>query len=105
MAQPVYPGGKCYWCNKDLGGPSLTCTNETIVIDGVRYDRIRYGYEIWRENETILLGMDVERDHKPGRCPDCGVLLREPHHFCCDLEQCPCCKEFLLGCACSEVAP
>ena len=101
MGKPIYPGGKCYWCKKELDGPSLTCANETICIDGVRYDRIRYGWEHWREGDPWA--GNVEQEHKREYCSDCGVALGALHHFCCDNEQCPRCKVALLGCDCNEV--
>lgn len=98
MAKPAWDT-HCFWCKKPY--TTFSCTNETIMIDGQRYDRIRYGFEVYRERD---IGILVEQFHKPEQCPDCGVGLKQLHHFCCDKEQCPRCRGQLLACNCSVVS-
>lgn len=46
-------------------------------VDGVRYERILYGYE----------------SHTPrfSHCPFCDAKQKDPHHFSCGYEECPKC--------------
>ncbi len=37
---------------------------------------------------------------KNKRCHDCGIVNGNTHHYGCDMEQCPRCKEQLIGCNC-----
>jgi hypothetical protein len=87
----------CVWCKQSFTVAS--CTVAQMVMDGVVYDRIRYGFEVSRCEMADAL---AEHFHRPERCPDCGVALRQFHHADCDREQCPRCKRQLLSCWCSK---
>lgn len=55
-----------------------------------KYERIRFA---------------SERDSLPGihqRCPSCGALPGYFHHWDCDAERCPVCREAPLFCICEE---
>jgi hypothetical protein len=62
-----------------------------IVLTGKSYSVIRFG---------------SEPDDWPGygatACPDCAVAPGGIHHFGCDIEQCPRCREQFITCDCVE---
>jgi hypothetical protein len=63
-------------------------------IDGVRYERVRYGDESEHGRDTLDDGRDTLDD-----CRDCGVAKDNFHvEFCC-VEECPKCKRQVLSCA------
>lgn len=101
MSKPVYPGDKCYWCKPPV--TPFNCSNTMILLDGELYARRPYGYERWLLADGSEFDRVAEQQHKPEQCPDCGVALKEYHHLCCDLEQCPCCCGYLSLCECGLI--
>ena len=51
-------------------------------------------------NNEFFTGLQDEADH---RCHDCGVALGGIHHYGCDMEECPRCKDQLAFCDCGGV--
>ncbi len=86
----------CTWCGLDMTTAD-GCTDETIDLAGQEYQRIRYGYEVYRE---VDMGAWVENYRKPDRCHDCGAKLGQLHHANCDNEQCARCRGQFLSCGC-----
>jgi hypothetical protein len=74
---------KCEDCHKkmDLGN---SCTMPYILIENKRLKRIPY-----------------KNPYKILYCHDCNVLLGQVHHYGCDMERCPNCKEQLFICNCT----
>ena len=63
---------------------------KTLVINGRRRSRIRFGSEKNCDQDFQL------------PCGDCGVMLGQLHVPQCDLEQCPQCLGKLLSCGCID---
>jgi hypothetical protein len=68
-----------------------------IVIDGKKYQRIKFGDEV-----KYLQG-----DQYPGyyeiACHDCDAVTGLYHAFGCDVEICPKCHKQLLSCCCTPL--
>lgn len=77
----------CKYCGQEmLGGTSC---HPTIIINGSRFMRIRYG--------DAKDYPDIADQH---RCHDCGCKKGMVHHWLCDMERCPNCGGQLLSCDC-----
>jgi hypothetical protein len=63
---------------------------KTLVINGRRRSRIRYGSEKNCEQDYAL------------PCGECAVIFGQLHVPLCDLEQCPKCLGQLLSCGCVD---
>ena len=83
---------KCLACKREMY-TSEGCAIEKLHIDGEVYQRIKYGEEPYWTGQ-----LEPEQ-----RCHDCGALLKNYHHWECDMECCPACGEQLIGCDCEEV--
>lgn len=59
-------------------------------IDGVSFDRIRFGLESWRPSKPMR------------ECGDCAALPGELHVPGCDAEECPRCHEQAFCCDCAH---
>jgi hypothetical protein len=72
------------WPEKIRDAQEIRC----VSIDGVDFDRVRYG--------------DEEEDWgaKDHPCHDCAVLKGQFHVPGCDGERCPRCKGQMIGCDC-----
>ncbi len=67
-----------------------TQRQETILIAGEEFKRIRYG----REGRRWHYGIPV--------CHDCGARMGQFHGPGCDMERCPACRGQLLSCWCAR---
>ena len=68
----------------------VTIVESVFSVSPKKYERIRFA---------------SERDSLPGihqRCPSCGALPGYFHHWDCDAERCPVCREAPLFCICEE---
>ena len=64
--------------------------------NGKSYPRIRFGTE--KRFEGVFGDDDC--------CPDCLAPFESFHHFGCDIEECPVCREAIYGdCECHLVFP
>jgi hypothetical protein len=81
--------GICPICNEHkLAGSG--CTVNTISCNERFYDRIKAGDE-----------SDIESGlNKAGICAGCGVKRGQCHHWNCEYEECPFCREHLANCDC-----
>ena len=79
---------KCKVCGKEML-TAAGCSVRYVFCDGKKYPRLRFGEEGWGEPGT--------------RCPDCGALYGNYHHWGCDVECCPACGGQMLCCDCSDV--
>jgi hypothetical protein len=70
---------------------------KTTKLHGKRYRRIKYGCELWSDENGNTHSWDYTF-HKA--CPDCSALVGQYHCSGCDIEQCPRCKGQYLGCSC-----
>ena len=80
--------GKCEFCNKEMTR-AKSCVGPKYEIDGVLYDRIRFG-----EEGDMSAGYVDESD----TFGDCGCHFGGLHHPGCDMETCPACGGQLLMC-------
>lgn len=74
------------WPEKIIAAQKL----KTLVMDGRRRSRIRYGSEKNSEQDYAL------------PCGDCAVIRGQLHVPLCDSEQCPKCLGQLLSCGCVD---
>jgi hypothetical protein len=69
---------------------------KTIKSGRKRYRRIKYGEERFADSNGKIIDWSDTAKERP--CGDCGVKEGQLHVDGCDVEQCPKCKEPLLGC-------
>ena len=82
------PEPRCQACGLPF---EVECAVEALDLAGTTYLRVPLG----SESPEWWLG------HKPHEvCHDCGARTGQRHHFMCDMEQCPRCKNQLLTCDC-----
>jgi hypothetical protein len=76
---------KCQDCHQEMK-TAETCRWTRIVIDGKEY---------MRDNKYYDYGE---------RCHDCGIVNNDGaiHHFGCDIERCPKCKDQIISCDCNK---
>ena len=84
---------KCEICKKEM---SIVkgCSVDTISIEGKTYERIKVG-------DVYDLAEGIEDEEF--RCHDCNAQNGHYHHWGCDNERCPACKQQLINCECKEV--
>ena len=81
-------------------------TAKTELLHGHRYRRIKYGDELWRDENGKAYMDDEGRpyDWKAAAskrpCHDCEAVAGQHHAFGCDAEQCARCGGQRLGCPC-----
>ena len=77
------------------------CNREMLETDGCDCDPIPYagGESLPR----VPYGSEKRADWSVcgERCPDCNAKLGQPHHWGCDVEECPRCHHQLITCACT----
>ena len=71
--------------------PLRGCKASHVLIDGVKYQRIKAG------DEVLYAGADTSDDVT---C-SCNVGMGQYHHWDCDVEECPACHEEIDECGCS----
>lgn len=84
----------CDICKKDML-TSNGCSMDTIDINGKTYNRIKVG-------EKYDLDQGIEDEEF--RCHDCNAKNGHYHHWGCDAERCPSCKQQLISCECNDVS-
>jgi hypothetical protein len=90
-----------YFAFEYINEYSQAQTQETVILQGKRYRRIRFGNEIrhWKppmpEDFNVRWAEIITRP-----CHDCGVRRDELHLDGCDMETCPRCGGQYLGCEC-----
>lgn len=80
----------CNLCNKEMLENS-GCTVSTITFNGKEYKRIKAG------DELLYVDADTTDDVT---CPLCNVGIGKYHHWGCDVEECPICRNPLHDCDC-----
>ena len=78
-------GAICEDCKKDMSKVD-GCTEYDMNFCDRAYRRIKFG--------------DDNMDNGGERCPDCNVKVGHTHHWGCDVERCPVCKNQLISCEC-----
>ena len=72
----------CKYCGQEM--LDHTSCLPKLSIDGVIYDRIKYGNESSNKKQDPI-------------CRDCGCILGDFHHFNCEIEESPVTNEQLLS--------
>ena len=76
---------KCNYCKKDMSNEKTgSCVFSKVKIDGKEYER------------------NVKYHDVNNRCHDCNIVNGKIHHFGCDMERCPKCKEQFVCCDCNN---
>lgn len=75
---------RCKDCNQEMTVKHESCICDVMVIDGTAYKRITTYHDVNKY------------------CHDCGILNGGVHHFGCDIERCPKCKEQAFVCDCDS---
>ena len=86
---------KCKECSMEMRNEETkSCDDKYITIQGKRYKR----------NTTYFDHGNTRDSKNRRRCHDCGILNKKgnTHHFGCDMERCPNCKEQLISCGCLD---
>lgn len=73
---------------------------KTIRLNGKFYRRIKYGNEVWVDEDGKPLPESAKLADKP--CRYCYVIRGKYHVSGCDMEQCPRCRGQALRCGCTQ---
>lgn len=84
---------KCEICKKKMLKVD-GCSVDTINIEGKTFERIKVG-------DVYDLAEGIEDEEF--RCHDCNAKNGHYHHWGCDNERCPACKQQLINCQCKDV--
>lgn len=74
---------KCEYCNQDM-----------TKVDSCSFTHILIGDKTYKRNTKYH---DINK-----RCHDCNIVNGKTHHFGCDMEMCPKCKDQLAFCDCDK---
>lgn len=88
-----YEKTPCEICKKDIL-TSDGCSIDTINVEGKTYKRIKVG-----DKDDFNQGIEDTEF----RCHDCNAKNGHYHHWGCDVERCPSCKQQLISCECKDV--
>ena len=80
----------CSLCRKEMS-ENNGCKVTTIIHNDQKYKRIKAG------DEFLYLDADTTDDVT---CPLCNVGIGQYHHWGCDAEECPVCRNPLSDCGC-----
>lgn len=84
----------CKICKQDmLTADSCICAE--LKFKNKKYRRIRFG-----EIDDMSSKFNIDAN---ATCGDCGCHVGGLHHWGCDMETCPVCKQQLLSCECDVV--
>lgn len=100
-------GPRCLACRGEVPYVS-SCGPRNLYIDGEQLRRIRglpVGVKVDSETrKRVCYGFEKEliAGMKPERCIHCGVMVGNPHHVGCRMEECPGCGTPLRDCPCEH---
>ena len=80
----------CPHCNKEMLAADGCDDFPVTYSDNVTLDRVPYGQETRAD-------WGICGEH----CPDCNAKLGHPHHWGCDVEECPRCHNQMITCSCT----
>lgn len=70
------------------------CKEDMSKVDSCTLTHIKIGNKIYKRITSY--------HDKNERCHDCNIVNGKVHHFGCDMERCPVCKDQLAFCECDK---